>query len=318
MTLGAAGMGTIRCGSEPFGPNPAGLAIVPEPGLATLRRPRAKESLDPIELERFERTLLPHMRAAYNLARWLTRSDHDAEDVVQEAYLRAFRFFGGFRGGDAKAWLLTIVRNTSHSTWRRLGEASTTVPLDEDTPEVEDGTLGPEDLLLQKASGEEGEEALDALPVEFREVVVLRELEGLSYKEMAQVTQLPIGTVMSAPGPRPGTPPSRSARATPRRTGMSCGDPARASSRRTSTASWRWCGASQVERHLLAHARSARPRFAASARCDPLWLNPPSTTKGRRGWRTRVRTELGKASEGLEGRRPRWLALAGPSRPRYL
>ena len=170
---------------------------MPEPGSATLRRPRAKESLDPIELERFERTLLPHMRAAYNLARWLTRSDHDAEDVVQEAYLRAFRFFGGFRGGDAKAWLLTIVRNTSHSTWRRLGEASTTVPLDEDTPEVEDDTLGPEDLLLQKASGQEVREALDALPLEFREVVVLRELEGLSYKEMAEVTQLPIGTVMS-------------------------------------------------------------------------------------------------------------------------
>ena len=168
-----------------------------EPGSATLRRPRAKESLDPIELERFERTLLPHMRAAYNLARWLTRSDHDAEDVVQEAYLRAFRFFGGFRGGDAKAWLLTIVRNTSYSTWRRLGEASTIVPLDEDMPEVEDGALGPEDLLLQKASGQEVREALDALPVEFREVVVLRELEGLSYKEMAEVTQLPIGTVMS-------------------------------------------------------------------------------------------------------------------------
>ena len=168
-----------------------------EPGSATLRRPRAKESLDPIELERFERTLLPHMRAAYNLARWLTRSDHDAEDVVQEAYLRAFRFFGGFRGGDAKAWLLTIVRNTSYSAWRRVGEAGTTVPLDEDTPEVEDGALGPEDLLLQKASGQEVREALDALPVEFREVVVLRELEGLSYKEMAEVTQLPIGTVMS-------------------------------------------------------------------------------------------------------------------------
>jgi RNA polymerase sigma factor (sigma-70 family) len=178
-------------------PNPAGLAIVPEPGSATLRRPRAKESLDPIELERFERSLLPHMRAAYNLARWLTRSDHDAEDVVQEAYLRAFRFFGGFRGGDAKAWLLTIVRHTSYSAWRRVGEAGTTVPLDEDTPEVEDGAPGPEDLLLQKASGQEVREALAALPVEFREVVVLRELEGLSYKEMAEVTQLPIGTVMS-------------------------------------------------------------------------------------------------------------------------
>jgi len=164
---------------------------------ATLPLPRAEESLDPIELERFERTLLPHMRAAYNLARWLTRTDQDAEDVVQEAYLRAVRFFGGFRGGDAKAWLLTIVRNTSHSAWQRGRGAGATVPLDEDTPEVEDAALGPEDLLLQKASRQEVREALDALPVEFREVVVLRELEGLSYKEMAEVTQLPIGTVMS-------------------------------------------------------------------------------------------------------------------------
>jgi RNA polymerase sigma factor (sigma-70 family) len=164
---------------------------------ATLPLPRAEESLDPIELERFERALLPHMRAAYNLARWLTRTDQDAEDVVQEAYLRAVRFFGGFRGGDAKAWLLTIVRNTSHSAWQRGRAAGATVPLDEDTPEVEDAALGPEDLLLQKASRQEVREALDALPVEFREVVVLRELEGLSYKEMAEVTQLPIGTVMS-------------------------------------------------------------------------------------------------------------------------
>ena len=153
--------------------------------------------MDPIELERFERTVLPHMRAAYNLARWLARSDQDAEDVVQEACLRAFRFFGGFRGGDAKAWLLTIVRNTSYSAWHGVGTAGTTVPLDEDTPDVEDGAPGPEDLLLQKASGQEVREALDALPVEFREVVVLRELEGLSYKEIAEVTQLPIGTVMS-------------------------------------------------------------------------------------------------------------------------
>src|SRR5260370_34468472 len=114
-------------------PNPAGLAIVPEPGSATLRRPRAKESLDPIELERFERSLLPHMRAAYNLARWLTRSDHDAEDVVQEAYLRAFRFFGGFRGRDAKAWLLTIVRNTAHSLGQRGRRAGARGPLERDT-----------------------------------------------------------------------------------------------------------------------------------------------------------------------------------------
>jgi RNA polymerase sigma-70 factor (ECF subfamily) len=164
---------------------------------ATLPLPRVKESLDPIELERFERTLLPHMRAAYNLARWLARSDQDAEDVVQEAYLRAVRFFGGFRGGDAKAWLLTIVRNASYSAWQRRREAGATVPIDEDTPEVEDDALGPEDLLLQKASRQEVKDALHALPVEFREVVVLRELEGLSYKEMAEVIQLPIGTVMS-------------------------------------------------------------------------------------------------------------------------
>jgi RNA polymerase sigma-70 factor, ECF subfamily len=164
---------------------------------ATLPLPRPEEFLDPSELEKFERTLLPHMRAAYNLARWLTRTDQDAEDVVQEAYLRAVRFFGGFRGGDAKAWLLTIVRNTSHSVWQRGRGAGATVPLDEDTPEVEDAAPGPEDLLLQKASRQEVREALDALPVEFREVVVLRELEGLSYKEMAEVTQLPIGTVMS-------------------------------------------------------------------------------------------------------------------------
>ncbi len=159
--------------------------------------PPSKESLDPIDLERFERILLPHMRAAYNLARWLTRSDQDAEDVVQEAYLRAVRFFGGFRGGDARAWLLTIVRNTAHTVRQRGREAGAAVPIDEDTPEMEDESLGPEDLLLQKASGREVREALDALPVEFREVLVLRELEGLSYKEVAEVAQLPIGTVMS-------------------------------------------------------------------------------------------------------------------------
>jgi RNA polymerase sigma-70 factor, ECF subfamily len=152
--------------------------------------------LDPSERERFERTLLPHMRAAYNLARWLTRSDQDAEDVVQDAYLRAVRFFGGFRGGDARAWLLAIVRNTSHSAWQR-GREGAAVPLEEDALEVEDEAPGPEDLLLQKASREQVKQALEALPVESREVIVLRELEGLSYKEMADVIQVPIGTVMS-------------------------------------------------------------------------------------------------------------------------
>jgi RNA polymerase sigma-70 factor, ECF subfamily len=159
--------------------------------------PGAKDPLEPIDQERFESTLLPHMRAAYNLARWLTRSDQDAEDAVQEAYLRAVRFFAGFRGGDARAWLLTIVRNTCYSARGRGREAGATVPIDEDTPEMEDAAPGPEELLLQASSGLMVRQALEALPVEFREMVVLRELEGLSYKEMAEVVQLPIGTVMS-------------------------------------------------------------------------------------------------------------------------
>jgi RNA polymerase sigma-70 factor (ECF subfamily) len=161
----------------------------------TQREP--KRSLSPADQERFERTVLPHLRAAYNLARWLTRSPEDAEDVVQEAYLRALRFFGGFRGGDGKAWLLTIVRHTSYTAGRRGRAAQATVGLEEAMEDVEDDALGPEELLLQKASGAAVAEALSELPVEFREALVLRELEGLSYKEMAEVTQLPIGTVMS-------------------------------------------------------------------------------------------------------------------------
>jgi len=153
--------------------------------------------LDPTELERFERTFLPHMRAAYNLARWLTRNDQDAEDVVQEAYLRAVRFFGGFRGEDSKAWLLTIVRNACYTGRHRGRMPQATVAFDEEIHDVEDGALGPEDLLLQNASRRTLREALEELPVEFREALVLRELEGLSYREMAEVTQLPIGTVMS-------------------------------------------------------------------------------------------------------------------------
>jgi RNA polymerase sigma-70 factor, ECF subfamily len=165
-----------------------------ESGSVTEQEPKPKPSLDPAELERFERTFLPHMRAAYNLARWLTRNDQDAEDVVQEACLRAVRFFGGFRGGDSRAWLLTIVRNACYSRGR-MQEA--TIPFDEQIHDVEDEALGPEDLLLQKASRRVLVDALEELPVEFREALVLRELEGLSYKEMAEVTQLPIGTVMS-------------------------------------------------------------------------------------------------------------------------
>src|SRR5262249_24307330 len=143
---GRSGIPSVRVA---LGPWPARCDA---PRAATEREPRPNATLDPEERERFERTFLPHMRAAYNLARWLTRKDEDAEDVVQEAYLRAVRFFGGFRGGDSKAWLLTIVRNTCYS--RRLGGRmqEATIAFDEHIHDPGDGAPGPEDLLLQKAS----------------------------------------------------------------------------------------------------------------------------------------------------------------------
>jgi RNA polymerase sigma-70 factor (ECF subfamily) len=140
---------------------------------------------------------LPHLNAAYNLARWLTRSDSDAEDVVQEACLRAFTYFESYHGGDSRAWLLKIVRNSSY-TWLQQNRArELMVPL-EDALEGLASTAGnPEPLLLQRIDAQALRQALEELPPEFREVMVLRELEGLSYKEIADIAQIPIGTVMS-------------------------------------------------------------------------------------------------------------------------
>jgi len=146
---------------------------------------------------RFEQAVLPHMGAAYNLARWLTRNDQDAEDVVQDAYLRAFRFFDSFRGGDSRVWLLAIVRNTCY-TWlhqRRASDLST--PFDDDLHGTACDTFNPERILVQNADKQLLREALEELPVEFREAVILRDLEGLSYKEISAVAGLPLGTVMS-------------------------------------------------------------------------------------------------------------------------
>jgi RNA polymerase sigma factor (sigma-70 family) len=131
------------------------------------------------------------------LARWLTRNDADAHDVVQEAYLRAFRFFGGFNGIDGRAWLLGIVRNTSYTWMQQNRSPMLSVPLDDEIYEIESNELNPEALLQQTADSRMVREALEQLPVEFREVLVLRELEEFSYKEIAQITALPIGTVMS-------------------------------------------------------------------------------------------------------------------------
>jgi RNA polymerase sigma factor (sigma-70 family) len=148
-------------------------------------------------LARFEQTALPHLAAAYNLARWLTRNDHDAEDVVQEAYARAFKFFGSFHGGDGRPWLLAIVRHTAFSWLQRNREHELMTALDEEIHSIDNETANPETLLLQRSNQQLVREALEALPVEFREVIVLRELEGLSYKEIAHIADLPLGTVMS-------------------------------------------------------------------------------------------------------------------------
>ena len=147
--------------------------------------------------ENFEEATLPHLRAAYNLARWLTRNAADADDVVQEAYLRAFKHFGSFRGGDGRPWLLAIVRNTCYTWMQHNRSPELTIPLDDELYEIESKDLNPEALLLQSADTQIVRQALEELPVEFREALVLRELEGLSYRQIAEVVDIPLGTVMS-------------------------------------------------------------------------------------------------------------------------
>jgi RNA polymerase sigma-70 factor (ECF subfamily) len=146
---------------------------------------------------RFEAVVLPHLPAAYNLARWLMRNDQDADDVVQEAYLRAFKFFSGYRGGESRTWLLTIVRNTCYSWLQRNRSHELTVSIDEAQEDLTIDFANPELRLVRNADALMVREALAELPLEFREVMVMRELEELSYKEIAAVADLPIGTVMS-------------------------------------------------------------------------------------------------------------------------
>ncbi len=156
--------------------------------------------MEPTELERFEAVVLPHLDAAYTLARYLTRDADDAQDIVQEASLRAFRYFGGFRGsepGEGRAWLLAIVRNTAW-TWRdRNRHHAEATEFDETQHSEGIADDHPEASVVRKSEGEALREAIDRLPLEFREVIVLRELEGLSYKEISDVAGVPVGTVMS-------------------------------------------------------------------------------------------------------------------------
>jgi RNA polymerase sigma-70 factor (ECF subfamily) len=148
--------------------------------------------------ERFEQAVLPHLDAAYNLARWLTRNEHDAQDVTQESFLRAFRFFDGYQGGNMLAWLLTIVRNTCYTWLHQNRPPDSAVEFDEEIHSSESsGGADPELQVLASADKETLQHALEELPDLFREALVLRELEGMSYKEIADVTSVSLGTVMS-------------------------------------------------------------------------------------------------------------------------
>ena len=144
----------------------------------------------------FDDAVLPHLDAAFNYARWLTRNDAEAEDVVQDACVRALRFFVSLRNNDARAWLLTIVWNTWYSRAARRSSRADSTTLDLVNDQPPDETLDPEELLLQQHTVALVRSALEQLPVEFREVIVLREIEGLSYKEIAEVVRVPIGTIM--------------------------------------------------------------------------------------------------------------------------
>ena len=145
----------------------------------------------------FEEIVLPHLDAAFNYARWLTRNDADAEDVVQDACVRALRFFSSLRDGDARAWLFTIVRNTWYTRVSRRVKADESATFDRRQDERRDDGLDPEEWLLQQHTVARVRTALEELPVDFRETIVLREIEGLAYKEIAAVVGVPIGTVMS-------------------------------------------------------------------------------------------------------------------------
>jgi RNA polymerase sigma factor (sigma-70 family) len=164
--------------------------------------------IDSAKKKRFQALVLPHLDSAFNLACWLTRSRQDAEDVVQEACLRAFKFFDSFRGEDGRAWLLTIVRNTFYTWYRENHEQRQNTLFDEELHGVEATDAGgmehadnnPETLHMRKDSERLLQQALEALPLEFREVMVMRELEDLSYKQIAGIVGIPIGTVMSRIG----------------------------------------------------------------------------------------------------------------------
>jgi RNA polymerase sigma factor (sigma-70 family) len=157
----------------------------------------------PERVGRFEAATLPHLDAAYNLARWLLHDDQSAQDVVQEAYLRGLQYFDSFRGGDARPWLLGIVRNCCYSWLKKRGHQVAQLEFDEerdggpDNPAPGTTSQNPEQLLMRMQDSERLNRAIEGLPLVFREVIVLRELEELSYEQIAEAVSIPLGTVMS-------------------------------------------------------------------------------------------------------------------------
>jgi RNA polymerase sigma-70 factor (ECF subfamily) len=164
---------------------------------AILKKHQEQDAVQEHELASFEETMLPHMDAAHNLAKWLLRNEQDAQDVVQEAYLRAFKSFGGFHGSNGRAWLLTIVRNTSYTLLKKNKTVDLTTTFDEEIHASSYESVSPVTILEHAEDAELIREAMDELPAEFREILALRHQEGLSYKEIADITQIPPGTVMS-------------------------------------------------------------------------------------------------------------------------
>jgi RNA polymerase sigma-70 factor (ECF subfamily) len=162
-----------------------------------LKKHQEPDAAQEHELASFEETMLPHMDAAHNLAKWLLRNEEDAQDVVQEAYLRAFKSFSGFHGSNGRAWLLTIVRNTSYTLLKKNRAVDLTTTFDEEIHAAGHESVSPATILEHSENAELIKEAMDELPVLYREILVLRHLEGLSYKEIGDVAQIPPGTVMS-------------------------------------------------------------------------------------------------------------------------
>ena len=159
-----------------------------------------KREEDPTQKENlssFEALMLPYLDAAHNLAKWLLRNEEDAQDVVQEAYLRAFKSFSGFHGSNGRGWLLTIVRNTSYTLLKKNHAVDLTTTFDEEIHASGHESISPATILEHSEDAKLVKKAMDDLPAEFREILALRHQEGLSYKEIAEITQVPTGTVMS-------------------------------------------------------------------------------------------------------------------------